>query len=172
MKLISLALFSLWLTSVNAHTYVWSVWLNGVDQGSGVGIRKPAYNGPPSTGFNNGPVRDLNSIDMRCNVLGDIPDANTIKVQPNDVVTFEWHHNNRTSADDIIASSTKAPVWCTFPQTLPPTPVGYVKIQEEGEGPPGTWYVTGKNTDRQGKQDVQIPAGLVPGQYLLRAEFL
>lgn len=36
---------------VSAHTYVWSVWVNGVDQGSGVAIREPAYNGPPPKGY-------------------------------------------------------------------------------------------------------------------------
>lgn len=42
----SISLLSLLAVSANAHTYVWSVWVNGVDQGSGNGIRHPAYNGP------------------------------------------------------------------------------------------------------------------------------
>ena len=37
---------SSYFDSASAHTYVWSVWVNGVDQGSGNGIRLPAYNGP------------------------------------------------------------------------------------------------------------------------------
>ncbi|THH01982.1 hypothetical protein EW026_g815 [Hermanssonia centrifuga] len=162
--------------SVHSHTTVWSVWVNGVDQGSGVGIREPAYNDPPtndsSSGYNNSPVRDLESIDMRCNVLGDIPDPNTIQVQPNDIVTFEWHHQDRTSDDDIIASSHHG-AGLVYISPNPPTNSSWVKIQEEGEGPEqGTWYVTGKQTERQGKQDIQIPADLAPGQYFLRPELL
>jgi hypothetical protein len=29
-----------------AHTNVWSVWVNGIDQGTGNGIRQAAFNGP------------------------------------------------------------------------------------------------------------------------------
>ena len=49
---LSTAFVALGLSSfVSAHTYVWSVWVNGVDQGSGVAIREPAYNGPPPLGY-------------------------------------------------------------------------------------------------------------------------
>ncbi|PSR71352.1 hypothetical protein PHLCEN_2v12764 [Hermanssonia centrifuga] len=40
--------------SVHSHTTVWSVWVNGVDQGSGVGIREPAYNDPPTNDSSSG----------------------------------------------------------------------------------------------------------------------
>lgn len=50
MKILCLSALVATLAAVpaNAHTFVWSVWVNGVDQGSGNGIRHPAYNGPPS----------------------------------------------------------------------------------------------------------------------------
>jgi cellulase len=67
------------------------VYVNGVDQGTSRGIRTPAYNGPPGKGgYNNSPVKDLNSIDLRCNVMGDIQAADTIKVAPGDALTFDW----------------------------------------------------------------------------------
>ena len=67
------------------------VFVNGVDQGTGKGIRTPAYNGAPNAGgYNNSPVKNLTSIDMRCNVLGDIQAADTIKVAPGDNLTFDW----------------------------------------------------------------------------------
>jgi cellulase len=62
-----------------------------VDQGYFKGIRVPGYNGPPGKGgYNNSPVKDLASIDLRCNVMGDIPAHDTIKVVPGDALTFDW----------------------------------------------------------------------------------
>tara|TARA_R110002003_G_scaffold448_20_gene20008 strand:+ start:8227 stop:8574 length:348 start_codon:yes stop_codon:yes gene_type:complete len=67
------------------------VYVNGVDQGTFKGIRIPAYNGAPGKGgFNNSPVKDLTSIDLRCNVMGDIQAHDTIKVAPGDNLTFDW----------------------------------------------------------------------------------
>ena len=50
----------------------------------------PAYNGPPPRGYANSPVKDLDSIDLRCNVLGDKQSAHTIQVEPGDNLTFDW----------------------------------------------------------------------------------
>jgi cellulase len=72
------------------------VYVNGVDQGTSKGIRTPAYNGPPGKGgYNNGPVKDLGSIDLRCNVMGDIQASDTIKVAPGDNLTFDWYMLDR-----------------------------------------------------------------------------
>ncbi len=130
-------------------------------------------------------------LDMRCNVLGDIPDPNTIQVQPNDIVTYVWPVHFKVVAIEFItttvlsgttrtvpATTILSPVrimvqgWFTSRRTLQRIAVGLVshcslvmqavinyvwvsmqvKIQEEGEGPEqGTWYVTGKQTERQGK---------------------
>jgi cellulase len=55
------------------------------------GVRVPAYNGAPGKGgYNNGPVKDLYSIDLRCNVMGDVQTSDTIKVVPGDSLTFDW----------------------------------------------------------------------------------
>jgi len=75
--------------------------VNGVDQGTAKGIRIPAYNGAPGGGgYNNSPVKNLTSIDMRCNVMGDIQAPDTIKVAPGDNLTFDWysfrHSTDRT----------------------------------------------------------------------------
>jgi len=70
------------------------VYVNGVDQGSFKGIRIPAYNGPPGKGgYNNSPVKDLSSIDLRCNVMGDIQARDTIKVVPGDNLTLDWYES-------------------------------------------------------------------------------
>ena len=41
-----------------------------------------------SFSYANSPVRDLTKIEMRCNVMGEIPSPRTIVVKPNDVVTY------------------------------------------------------------------------------------
>ena len=68
------------------------VFVNGVDQGLFKGIRTPAFNGAPNGGgYSNSPVKNLTSIDMPCNVLGDIPAPDTITVAPGDNLTFDWY---------------------------------------------------------------------------------
>ena len=60
---LSAALFSLstLVASVTAHTLVWGVWVNGVDQGDG---RNIYIRSPP----NNNPVVNLTDPAMACNV--------------------------------------------------------------------------------------------------------
>lgn len=76
--------------------------MNGVDQGTSKGIRTPAYNNGPGKagGYNNGPVKDLTSIDLRCNVMGDIQAADTIKVAPGDNLTFDWYGSHLANGLD------------------------------------------------------------------------
>jgi cellulase len=118
----SLALtLSLFASQAAAHTFIWvcfsnqmfhsqesstntsqGVYVNGVDQGTFSGVRVPAYNGAPGKGgYNNGPVKDLTSIDMRCNVMGDIPTSDTIKVVPGDSLTFDWYVGLRMTVWEV-----------------------------------------------------------------------
>ena len=71
-------------------TYRQGVFVNGVDQGTFRGIRTPPYNAAPPRGYANSPVKDLDSIDMRCNVMGDKQTSYTIQVEPGDQLTFDW----------------------------------------------------------------------------------
>ena len=57
----AIAILASLATSVSAHTLVWGVWVNGVDQGDG---RNVYIRSPP----NNDPVKDLTSDAMACNV--------------------------------------------------------------------------------------------------------
>jgi lytic cellulose monooxygenase (C1-hydroxylating) len=151
------------------------VFVNGVDQGLNKGIRTPAYNNGPPAGYANSPVKDLNSIDMRCNVLGDKQNAFTIPVHPGDNLTLDWHHDYRNDTDDIIASSHKGPAM-VYLSPDPPTDSSFVKIWHEGlyvEGlPAGKWATTEDIRANHGKMNVRIPAGLKAGKYLLRAEMV
>lgn len=64
--------------------------------------------------------------------------------------SLEWHHNNRTAADDIIATSHVGP-GLVYLSPDPPQTDSWTKIQEEGEITPGYWYSGGKLNDRDGK---------------------
>ncbi|KAK3372067.1 endoglucanase B [Podospora didyma] len=166
------------LECVQAHSFIWGVFVNGVDQGTFRGVRTPAYNGPPPRGYANSPVKDLNSIDMRCNVLGDKQVPYTIEVAPGDNLTFDWHHNNRTVADDVIADSHHGPV-LVYLSPDPPSENSFVKIFEKGlyeqsatQFAPGKWATTADIAANNGLMNVRVPAGLKAGHYLIRAEMI
>jgi cellulase len=154
------------------------VFVNGVDQGTSRGIRTPAYNGQSAKGgYNNSPVKDLDSIDMRCNVLGDIPAHDTIKVLPGDNLTLDWHHELRNDTDEVIASSHHGPS-LIYISPDPPTESSFVKIWHEGKysTPPfpaaGKWSTTSDIAKNFGHMNVRIPEGLRAGHYLIRAEMI
>ncbi|KAE8822360.1 hypothetical protein HRS9139_10381 [Pyrenophora teres f. teres] len=178
MSRISALLLSLLAGQTCAHTFIWGVFVNGIDQGTFRGIRIPAYNGPSGRGgYNNSPVKDLASIDMRCNVLGDLQAHDTIKVSPGDNLTLDWHHDTRSDADDVIASSHHGPSM-VYMSPDPPTNESFVKIWHEGKyqaNPfphPGRWSTTGNVAKHAGHMSVRVPAGLKPGFYLVRAEMV
>lgn len=144
--------------------------MNGIDQGLFKGIRTPPYNaGPNAGGYANSPVKDLDSIDLRCNVMGDIQAPDTIKVAPGDNLTFDWHHDYRNDSDDIIAFSHHGPS-LVYISPDPPTEEGsFVKIWEEGlykSNPfpqPGEWSTTEDIRANHGKMNVRVPKDLKAG---------
>ncbi|KAM7193327.1 endoglucanase B [Rhypophila sp. PSN 637] len=173
-----LAVLASSLSLATAHTYIWGVFVNGVDQGTFRGIRTPAYNGPPPRGYANSPVKDLDSIDMRCNMLGDKQVPHTIQVQPGDNLTLDWHHDNRSASDDIIDYSHHGPAM-VYLSPDPPADNSFVKIWEKGlyetsDKPygAGKWATTSDIKANKGLMHVRIPAGLKAGFYLLRAELV
>ncbi|KAG8982349.1 hypothetical protein FRB93_008156 [Tulasnella sp. JGI-2019a] len=150
-----------------AGTRIWSVWVNGVDSGTGFGIRQEIHNGYCPDFI----PRDVSSIDYRCHVLGDVQNPNTINVSPGDVLTFEWHDNNRTASDDILAPSTDAGPCLVYLSPDPPAAKSWVKIFQETDGS-GSWCSTGNVAAHGGKLNVQLPAGLAAGKYLIRPEII
>ncbi|OAL48804.1 endoglucanase B [Pyrenochaeta sp. DS3sAY3a] len=171
-------LLSLLASQAYAHTFIWGVYVNGVDQGTFKGIRIPAYNGAPGKGgYNNSPVKDLGSIDLRCNVLGDIPAHDTIKVAPGDNLTFDWHHDWRNDTDDVIANSHHGPS-LVYISPDPPKENSFVKLWHAGKyennpfPQPGKWSATSDIAKNFGHMNVRIPKDLKAGHYLIRAEII
>ncbi|KXN86544.1 putative endo-beta-1,4-glucanase D [Leucoagaricus sp. SymC.cos] len=144
------------ITSTFAHTTVWGVWVNGVDQGDG---RDQYIRSPP----NNNPVKDLTSSAMICNVNNN-PVPRRVSVKAGDKVTFEWYHNTRD--DDIIAASHKGPVQVWI---APASGNDWTKLFSEGYGN-GQWAVD-KLIAAHGQHSVIIPQ-IPAGDYLLRAEIV
>jgi cellulase len=86
------------LNTVTAHTTVFNILVNDVNQG--LGNSAAGYiRSPPS----NSPITDVTSKDMTCNVNGGTAAAKFVEVKGGDKITFEWHHNNADASDDIIA---------------------------------------------------------------------
>ncbi|KAK0448844.1 glycosyl hydrolase family 61-domain-containing protein [Armillaria borealis] len=146
----------------NAHSRVWSDWVDGVDQGAGAGVY---IRQPPS----NSPVKDLTSDDVFCNVDGTTAASGTISIAAGGTLTSEWYHDTR--GDDIIASSHVGPIVAYIaPADATPGEDAWVKIYEEGyDG--SEWAVT-KLIANEGKVDITIPSTLAAGDYLYRIEIL
>ncbi|KAI5797797.1 putative endo-beta-1,4-glucanase D [Geopyxis carbonaria] len=147
--------------AANAHTRVYSLWVNDVDQGDG---RDTYIRSPPS----NSPVKDVSSSDIICNV-NNVAVAKNVDVAAGDKVTFEWYHDTR--ADDIIASSHKGPitVYIADAATEGKGDV-WTKLAEDGLTD-GTWAVDTLIANG-GKHSLTLPAALAAGDYLLRAEII
>lgn len=71
------------VAEVSAHSNMWSIWVDGTDQGAGAGryIRQPPTNSP---------VKSLSSSDIRCNVNGYNSVGTYVSVPAGDTVTTEW----------------------------------------------------------------------------------
>ncbi|KAH7137917.1 endoglucanase-like protein II [Dendryphion nanum] len=154
------------LQMVSAHSTVYNILVNDVDQG--LGNSASGYiRSPP----NNSPIVDVTSKDMTCNVGGSKAAAKTIDVKAGDKVTFEWHHNNNSPADDIIDLSHKGPV-LTYIAPTSSNGEGnvWVKLAEEGLSG-GKWAVETLVANR-GKHSITLPTGLAAGEYLLRPEII
>ncbi|KAF9531733.1 glycosyl hydrolase family 61-domain-containing protein [Crepidotus variabilis] len=147
------------LSTALAHTRVWSVWINGVDQGDGKGqyIRSPPTNNP---------VKDITSSAMSCNVNNQaVPKV--VSVRAGDTVTFEWFHDYRN--DDIIATSHKGPVLVYIAPTSS-NGAGSVWTKLFHAGNDGSWAVD-KLLNSKGHHNVVIP-DVPAGDYLLRPEII
>ncbi|KAI6713521.1 endo-beta-1:4-glucanase D [Diplocarpon mali] len=148
-----------------AHTTIYSIAVNDVDQG--LGNTQGGYiRFPP----NNNPVKDVTSKDMTCNV-NNVPAAKTIDVAAGDKITLQWHHDSNQPSDDIIASSHKGPVQAYIAPTASEGAGDvWVKLKEDGYSG-GKWGVENLIAAK-GKFDVTLPAGLAQGPYLLRGEII
>ncbi|KAI9659537.1 MAG: hypothetical protein M1821_001796 [Bathelium mastoideum] len=151
----------------HAHTTVWAVWVNGVNQG--LGNTATGYiRSPP----NNNPVKDLTSPAMACNV-NNVAVPNYVTVKPGDNVTFEWHHNDDSPSDDILATSHKGPVQVYMAPMTSSQGSGPIwqKLAEKGYDPTSKTWATDDLIANKGKHSVIVP-NVADGNYFMRPEII
>ncbi|KAG8928755.1 hypothetical protein FRC02_006502 [Tulasnella sp. 418] len=173
----TIAIIAASVASVNAHTIMQKLWVNGVDQGYLKGIRYPTYDGP---------ITDVTSPSVICNgspnPLTTPYPTDIITIPAGATVTTEWHHvlqpngYNPSDSEDPIAKGHNGPIMhylAKVDSALTPDVTGlkWFKIHEEGLYSDGTWAVE-KLIAQQGKFSFKIPDCIPPGNYFLRAELI
>ncbi|KAF8874349.1 glycosyl hydrolase family 61-domain-containing protein [Infundibulicybe gibba] len=153
----------------NAHFTMQYIWDNGVDEGLNNFIRIP-----PS----NNPVTDVTSTDLTCNVNGLTGSSvSTLSIAAGTTITFEWHQHAQRTGEDAISGGHKGPV-LVYVAKAPSTAASFdgqgavwTKIYQSGLLNSTTWATDVVNANN-GKHSVTIPASLLAGEYLLRAEII
>jgi len=170
--LTQLALLALAATS-SAHTIFQKINVDGVDQGSLVGIRVPTSNNP---------IKDVNAAEMACNKGFSQPVSNkVIEVKAGAQIGAFWGHviggaQFANDKDNPIAPSHHGPIVTYLAKvdnaaTADPNGLKWFKIQEEGKDQSGTWAVD-KLYNKQGWYTFTLPKCIAPGNYLMRHEIL
>ncbi|KAK0714089.1 glycosyl hydrolase family 61-domain-containing protein, partial [Lasiosphaeria miniovina] len=152
-------------SKVSAHTTMFSVQVDGADQGDG---RNVYIRSPP----NNSPVKDLASPDLVCNVNGGRAVSSFVKAAAGATLTFEWFHDNRN--DDIIDGTHKGPIItyiAPFTATNGAQSI-WTKIAEDGFDSATKLWAIDKLKSNAGKNSFVLPASIAPGQYLVRQEII
>ncbi|KAK6189510.1 hypothetical protein LQW54_013196 [Pestalotiopsis sp. IQ-011] len=153
-------------SGVAAHTRMYSVWVNGEDQGDGRG----AYIRSPPT---NDPVKDLTSSDIACNVAGATAVSDFVTAAAGDTLNFEWYHDSR--GDEIIASSHLGPIItyiAPYTDTMDGTGSIWTKINEEGYDASTDKWAVDNLISNSGKKEFTVPSGLAAGKYMFRQEII
>ena len=142
-SIIALALAA---TSVDAHAFFHTGFVNGQSQGHLFGVRAPNSNSP---------IQDVTSSAITCNAdLHSPVSTDVIEVAPGDEFGMQWNHNldglhQAGDADDPIASSHKGPVMVYMAKvadgaagTNDGSGLEWFKVAEEGLNPTtGVWGV-------------------------------
>ncbi|KFX90969.1 hypothetical protein V490_06163 [Pseudogymnoascus sp. VKM F-3557] len=158
------------LSAASAHTIMTQLISNGVENGVGVGIRVPTYDGP---------ITDVTSEYVACNGGPNptTPSSTVIDVTAGSTVQVYWRHTLDSDSTDVIDASHKGPVMAymkkvTDAATDTGVGEGWFKISEEGyDAATDTWAVTNLIA-AGGTQSINIPACIEDGQYLLRGEII
>ncbi|RDB27904.1 putative endo-beta-1,4-glucanase D [Hypsizygus marmoreus] len=157
------------LASASAHSTFQQLWINGVDAGSSC-ARKPASNSP---------VTSISSPDLACNA-GAAASAGVCQVKPGDDVTVEMHQQpgDRACRNEAIGGNHYGPVLVYM---------AAVSDAKSAVGSNADWFkvahmgLVSNNPDYFGSRVLndncghftfKVPAGLAPGNYLIRAEVI
>ncbi|KAL1948857.1 hypothetical protein VTO73DRAFT_10663 [Trametes versicolor] len=157
------------VASVAAHATFQEMWINGVDQGSSC-VRLP---------LSNSPVTSVSTSDIACNANA-TPSKGICQVMPGDAVTVEMHQqpNDRSCTNEAIGGDHYGPINIYMAKVDDATSaVGssakWFKAAEMGmpSNNPDYWATEVLN-DNCGHFTFTVPAGIAPGNYLIRAEVI
>lgn len=151
------------VASVNAHTQVFGVSVNGVSQGDGRGVY---VRSPPS----NSPIKDVTNPAIECNV-NNVAVPKKVVAKAGDKLTFKWFHNTPGAGDD-----------CIDPSHLGPIMHWIAPLSSNGNG--AVWSKLAETGFENGKWAVQtliangcewtitIPPQVKAGDYLIKGEII
>ncbi|KAK5077182.1 hypothetical protein LTS08_006128 [Lithohypha guttulata] len=159
-------------TSVSAHAFFHTGYVNGVSQGHLFAVRAPSSNSP---------IQDVSSSALICNAPLHSPvSTNVIEIAPGDRFGMQWNHAisgpTAGDADDPIAASHKGPVIAYMAKvddaaTDDGSGLKWFKVAEEGlDTSTGKWGVD-TLISNGGLWSFSMPS-LEPGDYLLRGEII
>jgi len=143
-SILSLALAA---TSVNAHAFFHTGFVNGASQGHLFGVRAPQSNSP---------IQDVTSSAITCNnPLHSPVSSDVIEIAAGDKFGMQWNHNiegpSPGDGDDPIAPSHKGPVMVYMAKvddasTANGAGLSWFKVAEEGlDTSTGKWGVDSKS---------------------------
>jgi cellulase len=167
--LLSFAATACFIASAAAHATFQELWINGVDQGSSC-VRLPVSNSP---------VTSVTTTDLACNA-GATPSTGICLINPGDEVTVEMHQQpaQRSCATQAIGGAHYGPVIVYMAKvsnatTAVGSSASWFKVSEIGlpSSAPDYWGTEVLN-DNCGHWTFKVPAGLAPGNYLIRAEVI
>ncbi|KAF3128966.1 hypothetical protein TWF703_009161 [Orbilia oligospora] len=175
MKATGLAIAAASVAGASAHAIFQKLAVNGVDQGTSC-IRLPQG---PSANF---PVTLVSSNDIRCNVGGSNGVSGVCSVPAGGTITVEMHPTysaaDQSCSVEAIGGAHHGPVQVYMQKVGDATTADgsgpWFKIYAEGliSGYNAGYWATDRMNDNCGKVNVAIPAGLAPGNYLVRAEVI
>ncbi|EJD49498.1 glycoside hydrolase [Auricularia subglabra TFB-10046 SS5] len=166
------------ISSALAHGYVQEVTANGVKHSGYLPYSDPYYNPIPDRIIRpipgNGPVEDVNLIDMQCNgysaggVVGSKPAPIFATVAAGSSVTLNWTAWPDSHLGPIITYMAYAPSDIT--KWNPGSSKVFFKVAEAGYSN-GVWAAT-KLINNNGIYTFTVPKSLKAGQYLVRHEII
>ncbi|KAG9101764.1 hypothetical protein FRC06_002675 [Ceratobasidium sp. 370] len=165
------------LGGVQAHGFLATFLSGGVSYHAWAPFSDPYISPVPASVdrkiLDNGPVTDVTHPNITCNKGGNDPASATLiaSVTPGSTVTFQWDQWGSSHSGPVMTYIAKCPNGCA--SFKGDTGSVWVKIDQWGWDKTATppWG-SDRLAANGAKWDVKIPAGLAPGEYLLRHEIL
>jgi len=160
--------------TVLAHTGLTNFYVNGKNQGDAICVR---MNRGPGDHWNF-PLEDLNSADMACGTSGTQGVNRVCPVPDGATITFEFRMlADKPGQNPVIDVSHKGPcaVYAKKVDSAisdPATGDGWFKIWHEGYDSSSKKWCTEKLNAANGLMTINLPKGLLGGNYLIRPELL